>query len=68
MKSRQPQRTHNRQNTDTHSIEMDYCARSIVFASRELVVHSGKSNGVVCANIKRHWFASERNNRNDPSL
>ena len=44
----------NSTNHDTRFVEKDYCARSIVFAARGLIVHSGKNNGVVCAHVIGH--------------
>ena len=47
-----------RQTTTLHLLKMDYSCCSIAFGARELVVHSAKSNGVVCRDVKRHCFAS----------
>jgi hypothetical protein len=48
----------NSTNHNTPFIEKDYCGRSIVFAARQLVIHSGKNNGVVCADVPQP-FARE---------
>jgi len=42
---------HNTANNDAPSLEMDYRCRSIAFGARELIVHSAKSNGVVCRDV-----------------
>jgi len=42
------------QTTTLALLKKDYCARSIAFAAKELVVYSGNSNGVVGRNVIRH--------------
>ena len=42
------------QTTTLPFVEKDYSGRSIVFTARQLVIHSGKTNGVVCAHVKRN--------------
>ena len=44
---------HNTVNNDAPSFDVDYSCRSIAFGARELIVHNAKSNGVVCAHVRR---------------
>lgn len=60
--------SHNTASNVVPSFDEDYGCRSIAFGARELIVHSAKSNGIVCRDVMCHAGTERRNRYELPQI